>query len=75
LENTFQLEPEVKFSAKAVTDIIDEVLPGQLDEEEYDLRASRQVRWLRPLLTDSMDALWFWWVEKRLKMRFSRACS
>eukprot|EP00730_Choanoeca_flexa_P016504 TRINITY_DN7811_c0_g1_i4.p1 TRINITY_DN7811_c0_g1~~TRINITY_DN7811_c0_g1_i4.p1 ORF type:complete len:114 (+),score=19.51 TRINITY_DN7811_c0_g1_i4:164-505(+) len=43
LENTYQLEPERKFSAKAVLDIINEVLPAQLEDEEYELKSSRQV--------------------------------
>lgn len=43
LENTYQLEPEVKFSESAVSAIIREVLEGQLEEETYDERATRQV--------------------------------
>lgn len=44
LENTYKMEPEKRFNAKAVENIIEEVLIGQLEEEHYEPRASKQVR-------------------------------
>ncbi len=44
LENTYRMEPVKRFHAKAVEDIINEVLAGQLEEEQYEPRASKQVR-------------------------------
>eukprot|EP00045_Choanoeca_perplexa_P000529 m.14874 g.14874 ORF g.14874 m.14874 type:complete len:164 (-) comp10364_c0_seq1:53-544(-) len=60
LENTYQLEPEVKFSSKAVLDIINEVLPAQLEEEEYELKSSRQMaKTLSTIITNRVKSLNF----------------
>jgi len=58
LENTYQLEPEIKFSAKAVEDIINEVLPAQLEDEEYDMQSSRQMsKTLSTIINNRVKAL------------------
>ena len=41
-ENTYQLEPKVKFQASKVKEIIEDVLKNQLKDESYDPKSSRQ---------------------------------
>ncbi|EGD72396.1 hypothetical protein PTSG_00416 [Salpingoeca rosetta] len=58
LENTYQLDPDKKFSESAVTAIIREVLEGQLEEEKYDARATRQMsKTLSTIITNRVKAL------------------
>eukprot|EP00043_Microstomoeca_roanoka_P025205 m.7942 g.7942 ORF g.7942 m.7942 type:complete len:165 (+) comp5342_c0_seq1:102-596(+) len=58
LENTYRLDPEKKFSESAVSAIIREVLEGQLEEEKYDARSSRQMaKTLSTIITNRVKAL------------------
>ena len=46
----------MKFSSKAVLDIINEVLPAQLEEEEYEVKSSRQVLVVMSTISDGRQA-------------------
>jgi hypothetical protein len=60
MENTYRMEPYTKFSAKQVTQIIEEVLEGQLEEEEYDPRATKQMaKTLSTIITSRVKSLKF----------------
>eukprot|EP00056_Hartaetosiga_gracilis_P000903 m.41268 g.41268 ORF g.41268 m.41268 type:complete len:135 (-) comp10410_c0_seq1:998-1402(-) len=50
LENTYKMDTGKTFSASAVEKVMQEVLEGQLEEEKYDPRASKQVSFVCLLL-------------------------
>eukprot|EP00049_Salpingoeca_infusionum_P017749 m.354209 g.354209 ORF g.354209 m.354209 type:complete len:163 (+) comp16952_c0_seq1:240-728(+) len=58
VENTYRMEPYKKFSASEVTKVIEEVLEGQLEEEVYDPRATKQMsKTLSTIITNRVKAL------------------
>eukprot|EP00056_Hartaetosiga_gracilis_P000905 m.41273 g.41273 ORF g.41273 m.41273 type:complete len:161 (-) comp10410_c0_seq2:814-1296(-) len=58
LENTYKMDTGKTFSASAVEKVMQEVLEGQLEEEKYDPRASKQMaKTLSTIITNRVKGM------------------